>query len=100
MWNKTYCGGKRIMYCGTNVWVWEFAFKFWKWLGVPIGIFILLNPGILETIFFWSTFIYTPEYLGLRTYLVSGSCITLSLIMWGIVIHGKIKQYRANKSTN
>ena len=77
------------MYCGTNVWVWEFAFKFWKWLGIPIGIFILFNPGILETIFFWTSYMYTPEYILMQSYFVSASCIAASSIMW--LIH--IKNY-------
>jgi len=73
-------------FCGTSLDYYLFAIKFWKWLGIPIGIFIFINPGILNYIFFWSSWIYTPDFLEVRTVISIGSCILLSLIIWGWTI--------------
>ena len=84
------------MYCGPEIEFWLFAVKFWKWLGIPIGIFLFLNPGILDYIFFWSNWIYTPGFLEFRTILFASSCILISVIIWIYTINKYIKKKKVS----
>ena len=87
------------MDCGTNVWVWEFAFNFWKWLGIPIGVYILFNPTIIQTVFFWLPWLYTIQYMEIQSIFIGITCIVFSLILWIFIIDSHIDKLRSRHNT-